>query len=223
MTSSEARRPSPARVAAGKENRKKRKGLTPEGRERLRQAALVRLFPDRPDPSLSPLSLDANWKAWARQHCQSLSGKSVFGRAGLRPSWRFPRGARREPRPPVPGPPRRTPPGPCVNRSQPLPRGPAAKEVPETLKCGTLSGRGRGRGPWPGLGAGGFCAKMLCNALTPPHPNGNDSCYESGQPENVSEMRALLAAGRAGGQDGLRPHRGPPRAFALTPCASVGS
>lgn len=44
MTSSEARRPSPARVAAGMENRKKRKGLTPEGRERLRQAA----FKNRP-------------------------------------------------------------------------------------------------------------------------------------------------------------------------------
>ena len=40
MTSSEAHRPSPARVTAGKENRKKRKGLTPEGRERLRLSAL---------------------------------------------------------------------------------------------------------------------------------------------------------------------------------------
>src|SRR5947208_11561912 len=30
----------PKRVAAGKQNRMKRKGLTPEGRERLRQAAL---------------------------------------------------------------------------------------------------------------------------------------------------------------------------------------
>jgi hypothetical protein len=33
-------RPNPRRVAAGKLNRAKRKGLTPEGRERLRQAAL---------------------------------------------------------------------------------------------------------------------------------------------------------------------------------------
>jgi hypothetical protein len=32
--------PSPARSAAGKLNRAKRKGLTPEGRERLRQAVL---------------------------------------------------------------------------------------------------------------------------------------------------------------------------------------
>ena len=31
--------PSPRRVAAGKLNRQKRRGLTPEGRERLRQAA----------------------------------------------------------------------------------------------------------------------------------------------------------------------------------------
>jgi hypothetical protein len=33
--------PSPRRVAAGKANRTKRKGLTAEGRERLRQAALA--------------------------------------------------------------------------------------------------------------------------------------------------------------------------------------
>ncbi len=32
--------PNPHRVAAGRLNRAKRKGLTPEGRERLRQAAL---------------------------------------------------------------------------------------------------------------------------------------------------------------------------------------
>ncbi len=32
--------PNPRRVAAGKLNRAKRQGLTPEGRERLRQAAL---------------------------------------------------------------------------------------------------------------------------------------------------------------------------------------
>lgn len=32
--------PDPNRVAAGKRNRLKRKGLTPDGRERLRQAAL---------------------------------------------------------------------------------------------------------------------------------------------------------------------------------------
>ena len=31
--------PNPKRVAAGRRNREKRKGLTPEGRERLRQAA----------------------------------------------------------------------------------------------------------------------------------------------------------------------------------------
>ncbi len=39
---------------------------------------------------------------------------------------------------------------------------------------------------WPGLGAGGFCAKMLCKALTPPRPNGN----ESGQPEKVSNRES---------------------------------
>jgi hypothetical protein len=33
--------PNPKRVAAGKLNRQKRRGLTPEGRERLRQAALA--------------------------------------------------------------------------------------------------------------------------------------------------------------------------------------
>jgi hypothetical protein len=33
--------PNPKRVAAGKRNRLKRKGLSPEGRERLRQAALA--------------------------------------------------------------------------------------------------------------------------------------------------------------------------------------
>jgi len=33
--------PNPRRVAAGKLNRAKRRGLTPEGRERLRQAALA--------------------------------------------------------------------------------------------------------------------------------------------------------------------------------------
>ena len=33
--------PSPARSAAGKANRSKRTGLTPEGRERLRRAALA--------------------------------------------------------------------------------------------------------------------------------------------------------------------------------------
>jgi hypothetical protein len=32
--------PNPARVAAGRLNRTKRKGITPEGRERLRQTAL---------------------------------------------------------------------------------------------------------------------------------------------------------------------------------------
>jgi hypothetical protein len=32
--------PNPARVAAGRANRLKRKGISPEGRERLRQAAL---------------------------------------------------------------------------------------------------------------------------------------------------------------------------------------
>jgi hypothetical protein len=32
--------PNPRRVAAGRQNRAKRKGLTPAGRERLRQAAL---------------------------------------------------------------------------------------------------------------------------------------------------------------------------------------
>jgi hypothetical protein len=35
-----AARPNPRRVAAGCQNRAKRKGLTPAGRERLRQAAL---------------------------------------------------------------------------------------------------------------------------------------------------------------------------------------
>jgi hypothetical protein len=35
-----AARPNPRRVAAGRENRAKRKWLTPAGRERLRQAAL---------------------------------------------------------------------------------------------------------------------------------------------------------------------------------------
>jgi hypothetical protein len=35
-----AARPNPRRVAAGRRNRAKRKGLTPAGRERLRQAAL---------------------------------------------------------------------------------------------------------------------------------------------------------------------------------------
>ena len=33
--------PNPRRVAAGRRNRQLRKGLTPEGRERLRQAALA--------------------------------------------------------------------------------------------------------------------------------------------------------------------------------------
>jgi hypothetical protein len=33
--------PNPARVAAGRLNRTKRKGITPEGRERLRRAALA--------------------------------------------------------------------------------------------------------------------------------------------------------------------------------------
>ncbi len=33
--------PNPKRVAAGKRNRQLRKGLTPEGRERLRQVALL--------------------------------------------------------------------------------------------------------------------------------------------------------------------------------------
>jgi hypothetical protein len=33
--------PNPRRVAAGRLNRQKRRGLTPEGRERLRQAALA--------------------------------------------------------------------------------------------------------------------------------------------------------------------------------------
>ena len=33
--------PNPRRVAAGKANRQKRRGLTPAGRERLRQAALA--------------------------------------------------------------------------------------------------------------------------------------------------------------------------------------
>ena len=33
--------PNPRRVAAGRLNRQKRQGLTPEGRERLRQAALA--------------------------------------------------------------------------------------------------------------------------------------------------------------------------------------
>ena len=36
-----AHRPNPKRVAAGRLNRSKRKGLTPQGRERLRQAALA--------------------------------------------------------------------------------------------------------------------------------------------------------------------------------------
>jgi hypothetical protein len=36
-----ARQPNPKRVAAGKLNHAKRKGLTPEGRERLREAALL--------------------------------------------------------------------------------------------------------------------------------------------------------------------------------------
>lgn len=35
-----AKAPNPKRVAAGRLNRAKRKGLTPEGRERLRQSAL---------------------------------------------------------------------------------------------------------------------------------------------------------------------------------------
>jgi hypothetical protein len=35
-----AARPNPRRVVAGRQNRVKRKGLTPAGRERLRQAAL---------------------------------------------------------------------------------------------------------------------------------------------------------------------------------------
>ena len=33
--------PNPARVAAGRLNRTKRKGITPEGRERLRRGALA--------------------------------------------------------------------------------------------------------------------------------------------------------------------------------------
>jgi hypothetical protein len=36
-----AHQPNPKRVAAGKLNRSKRKGLTPQGRERLREAALA--------------------------------------------------------------------------------------------------------------------------------------------------------------------------------------
>lgn len=40
MAGQAAAPPSPARSAAGKANRAKRKGLTPAGRERLRQAAL---------------------------------------------------------------------------------------------------------------------------------------------------------------------------------------
>ena len=39
-TTAAPHQPNPKRVAAGKLNRMKRKGLTPEGRERLRQAAL---------------------------------------------------------------------------------------------------------------------------------------------------------------------------------------
>lgn len=41
MPSDPPRPPNPNRVAAGRLNRTKRKGLTPEGRERLRQAALA--------------------------------------------------------------------------------------------------------------------------------------------------------------------------------------
>ncbi len=41
----------------------------------------------------------------------------------------------------------------------------------------------------PFLRAGGSCAKMLCKALTPPRPNGHESCNELGQPDKVSPFR----------------------------------
>ena len=40
MDAQDTKRPNPRRVAAGKRNRAKRKGLTPEGRGKLRQSAL---------------------------------------------------------------------------------------------------------------------------------------------------------------------------------------
>jgi hypothetical protein len=42
MSLSPSQPPNPRRVAAGKRNRQKRKGLSPEGRERLRAGALAR-------------------------------------------------------------------------------------------------------------------------------------------------------------------------------------
>ena len=66
--------PNPRRVAAGKLNRAKRKGLTPEGRERLRQAALK----NRPwQFSTGPRTPEGKAKAALNPQKQQLGPLSV--------------------------------------------------------------------------------------------------------------------------------------------------
>ena len=74
MTPTQVHVPNPKRVAAGKRNHAKRKGLTPEGRQRLREAA----FRNRPwQHSTGPRTPEGKAQAAKNGKVRQLGPRSV--------------------------------------------------------------------------------------------------------------------------------------------------